>query len=242
MSLKPANLLLYSDDDLLVVNKPAGLPTLPDGYDPDAPHIRSVFEAEFGSLWIVHRLDRETSGALLMARSAEAHRNLNTQFETRQVRKIYHALVEGQPDWQETVVKFPLRPDGDRAHRTIVDPQQGKPSLTRFRVLERFKSHTLVEALPETGRTHQIRVHLAALGFAIVVDPLYGDDEPLFLSRFKADYRPGKGEERPLLKRLGLHARSFELSHPRTEEQLAFEAPYSKDFGAALTQLRKFPA
>ena len=92
--------ILYRDDVLLVINKPAGLPSLPDGYDASAVHVRSLLEPHFGRVWIVHRLDRGTSGVLLLARSAEAHRALNSQFDQRQVSKVYHALVHGSPKWE----------------------------------------------------------------------------------------------------------------------------------------------
>ena len=241
MKIKPDQLILYIDDSLLVINKPAGLLTLPDGYDPDAPHVVGLLSQEFGNLWIVHRLDKDTSGVLALARTPEAHQILNQQFETRQASKVYHALVRGQPAWVEHTVSLPLLPDGDRRHRTVVDHRQGKPSVTRLRVVERFEKYALVEACPETGRTHQVRVHLARQGLPIVADPLYGDGKGIFLSEIKPEYRKKGAPERPLLGRLGLHACSVEIVHPLAHKPVRFEAPYPKDFSAALKQLRRLP-
>ena len=140
--------VLYQDDGILVINKPAGLATLPDGYDPSLPHIKSVLEPQVGPLWIVHRLDKDTSGVLVLARSAAAHRSLNTQFEERLVSKVYHALVIGNPDWKVKTVSLPLRSNGDRLHRTVVDQARGKPAVTHFKVLERFET-----LLPAGGRS-----------------------------------------------------------------------------------------
>ena len=192
----------------MVIDKPAGLHTLPDGYDANLPYVRGMLEPEHGRLWIVHRLDRETNGVLVLARTAEAHRALNTQFEQHQVRKIYHALVVGSPDWKETTVRLPLRTNVGHRHRTAVGPQRGKPAVTHLRVLERFEGTTLVEAAPETGRTHQIRAHLAALGYPIVGDELYGAG--------------------PSPAGLSLHALSLEITHPVTGERMKFEAENSK--------------
>jgi RluA family pseudouridine synthase len=239
MKIKPERIILWEDESLLVINKPPGLLTLPDGHDPDLPHVKAVLEPQYGQLWIVHRLDRETSGVLLLARGAESHRALNSQFESRQVKKVYHALVKGTPDWKERQVDLPLLPDADRNHRTLVDHRQGKPARTQLRVLESYRRYSLVEALPETGRTHQIRVHLLSTGHPIACDQMYGDGEPVFLSEVKANYRPGKGEERPLLARLGLHAWELRLQHPVSGEAVLYQAPHSKDFGAVITQFRK---
>lgn len=204
MARQPRVKILYSDEAVLVIDKPAGLHTLPDGYDPALPHVRSLLEPEYGRLWIVHRLDRETSGVLVLARTAEAHRSLNTQFEQHQVRKVYHALVEGCPAWQETTANLPLRVNVGHRHRTAVDPRRGKPAVTHLRVIENFADTTLVEALPKTGRTHQIRAHLSALGHPIVGDELYG-----------ARSSPSG---------LHLHALSLEFTHPITGERLKFES------------------
>jgi RluA family pseudouridine synthase len=220
-----------------------------------------LLEPTYGRLWVVHRLDRDTSGVLVLARTPDAHRALNGQFEARVLRKVYHALVRGDPPWTEKVVDLALLPDGDRRHRTVViqqytasragrsgagkrgarKPGGGKPALTKCRVLERFgPSYALVEAIPKTGRTHQIRAHLSALGTPIVADALYGGGTGLFLSTIKPGYTKGREPERPLLARTGLHALALTLEHPLTQETLHFEAPYPKDLNAALRQLGKY--
>jgi RluA family pseudouridine synthase len=210
--------VIFSDDDIVVVNKPAGLPTLPDGYDKAAPHLSLVLAPQFGKVWIAHRLDRGTSGVMVVARNAEAHRSLNMQFDGREVKKAYHALIAGEPPWKEYTAKFPLRADGDRKHRTVIDHGKGKPAVTHLRVLERSGAYTLIEARPETGRTHQIRAHLAALRLPVIGDLLYG----------------GAVAGESLIERTALHAFSLAFRHPSTEQPLSFETPYPADFARAL--------
>lgn len=237
--------VLYSDDDILVVDKSAGILAVPDRYDPDAPVAVSLLRAAWGRLFVVHRIDKDTSGILVYARNAEAHRTLNGAFGTGAVRKVYRALVRGAPAWDEEGCELPLRADGDRLHRTIVDARGGKASATRFATLERYRGTgsfpgaALIEAKPETGRTHQIRVHLAALGFPCLCDPLYGDGKPLLLSAFKRRWKGDLYAERPLLARAALHALSAEFAHPRTGAELRFEAPLHKDMRASVAQLSK---
>lgn len=233
--------VLYEDESLLAVNKPAGLPSLPDGYDSSLPHLKSILEPMYGRLWIVHRLDRDTSGLILLARSAAAHRSLNTQFENRQVHKCYHALVCACPPWQEKSTALPLRSNGDRRHRTIVDQHFGKPAVTDFAVLKRLGSYCLLEALPKTGRTHQIRAHLAVLGLPVLGDSLYGGQPALYLSMLKPGFQPGVHSECALIERCALHARSLEFFHPLIGTLMRLEAPYPKDFNAALRMLSRYP-
>jgi len=235
--VEPTSLVLWSDEHLLVVNKPAGLPTLPDGWAP-GPHVRSVLEPVYGRLWIVHRLDRFTSGLLVLARTAQAHRSLNLQFDEHRVEKVYHALVVGVPAWESLIVELPLRADGDRKHRTVVDPQAGKPSVTELRVLRRLEGYALVEAIPRTGRTHQIRAHLAAVGHPVAADRLYGGGEAVFATAAASPF-PEEKPGRPLLDRPGLHARFLAIRHPVTGERLAFEAPYPADLAETLDDLRR---
>jgi tRNA pseudouridine32 synthase/23S rRNA pseudouridine746 synthase len=230
--------VLYQDKALLVVNKPAGLATLPDGYNPSLPHIKSVLEQQYGPLWVVHRLDKETSGVLLLARSAEAHRSLNNQFEKHLVSKVYHALVVGNPEWQEKTVRLPLRPNGDRRHRTVIDPHAGKPAVTHLKVLESFGHYCLVEAIPETGRTHQIRAHLSALGLSILGDKLYGQRINL---QVVGKAHSSQQDHYPLISgtvSMGLHAWSLEITHPLSGEKMRFTALYPAELMAILQQLR----
>jgi RluA family pseudouridine synthase len=222
--------LLHLDEHLLVLDKPSGLAVLPEGWDAAAPHVRSLLEPLYGPLWIVHRLDKETSGVLLLARSAQAHRDLNGQFEGRRVEKVYHALASGDPAWQEQAVSLPLRANVGRRHRTAVDPERGKPAETTLRVLERFGDASLVEAAPHTGRTHQIRVHLWALGHPVLGDPLY--------TLLGAPDLPAKRSGALPLERLGLHALSLAIAHPLTGARVQFRAPYPPEFSAALEKLR----
>ncbi|MGE5123461.1 MAG: RluA family pseudouridine synthase [Acidobacteriaceae bacterium] len=234
--------VLYDDPALLVVNKPAGIPTLPDGYDRHLPHIKSLLETHYGRLWIVHRLDKDTSGVLVLARSADAHRLLNAQFDQHQVTKVYHALVSGTPTWRERTLDLPLRPNGDRHHRTVVDPQNGKPATTHLKVLERMGDYCLVEARPETGRTHQIRAHLSACHLYIVGDRLY-DRQVVPPSSAYVSPSGNRATPGPAIARgMALHARILEIDHPHTLERMKFRAPYPAEFEALLQHLRSLPA
>jgi RluA family pseudouridine synthase len=211
--------ILFSDDHLLAVNKPAGLPTLPDGYDKTAPCLINLLQQQFDRVWVVHRLDKETSGVIIFARTAEVHRTLNIAFDTREVHKVYHAITIGVSAWAEYTIDLPLRPDGDRRHRTVIDEKHGKTAVTHVRALECFAQHALIEARPETGRTHQIRAHLAALDLPLAGDVLYGGSKTI-------------------IDRTALHACAIDFGHPATLEPLHIEAPYPPDFAQALQQLR----
>jgi RluA family pseudouridine synthase len=230
--------VLYCDSDLLVINKPAGLSTLPDGYSPTLPHVKSVLEHEHGQLWIVHRLDKQTSGVLLLARSAQAHRSLNAQFEQHQVLKIYHALVKGNPEWKEKSINLPLRLNGDRSHRTVVDHEKGKPTITHLKVLKRFGNYSLLEAIPETGRTHQIRAHLSSENLTIVGDKLYAGRKHDNPSEIESQPAHSFDLSKISMEGMGLHARSLEIIHPNSGQRIKFKAAYPAWWEHALQLLQ----
>jgi RluA family pseudouridine synthase len=217
---------LYQDQSIIVIDKPAGIPVLPDGWEKDAPYLVNMLEDEFGKIFIVHRLDKVTSGVMVFARDEESHRALNMQFENHEVEKVYHAIMEGDPKWDEKTTKHPLRVNVGHKHRTAVDDRNGKPSETRFKVLKRQqaqaewgRSAALVEARPQTGRTHQVRVHAYALGHPLLGDILYG------------------AQKTGLIARPALHALSLSFTHPTTNERLVFKAEYPQDFATALKSL-----
>ncbi len=215
---------LYADNSLLVLNKPAGIASVPGGWEESETSLFEQAEAEYGKLWIVHRLDKVTSGVILFARTAAAHRTLSLLFETRAVHKMYHAVLVGIPPWEEQTCRAPLRANVGHSHRTVVDEKKGRASVTRFQVRERYVAHVLVEAMPESGRTHQVRAHAAALGFPILGDSLYG--------------APSFGQEHPLavLQRPALHA--YSLSFEFEGKVHSFTAPYPPDLVEALNHLR----
>jgi tRNA pseudouridine32 synthase / 23S rRNA pseudouridine746 synthase len=224
--------VLHVDEHLLAVDKPPGRLVIPGRGAPERTVQQEAQEA-FGRLWVVHRLDRGTSGVLVFARSAEAHRALNLAFDRQEVAKRYLALVRGAPP-AEARLAVPIAPArrGRMRPARPGDPK-AKEAATLVRLLEAFAARpplprlALVEALPETGRTHQIRVHLAWAGTPLAVDPDYGDGAPL------ADAAGAV-----LLARTPLHAASLEVRHPTTGLAVRFEAPLPDDIARAIAAAR----
>ncbi len=233
--------IVFEDDVLVVLNKPSGLLVVPDRYDPRIPNLQILLREKYGQVFVVHRIDRETSGLVVFAKTAEAHRSLSVQFEDRETEKLYQAICLGETGDERGKIDLPISEDSKAKGRMRVDRSDGKESITNYRVIERFSGYTHVELRPETGRMHQIRVHLSSIGLPILGDRKYGGGDGLLLSSIKSPYR-ANGEEKPLLSRTALHAAQLAFSHPTTGARMTFEAPIPKDMRISLNYLRKFKA
>ena len=177
--------ILLEDSALVVLNKPAGVLTIPDRYHTELPNLKGFLERKFGKIFPIHRLDKETSGVILFAKDPDTHKFLNTQFQNRSVSKKYLALVDGIMEPEQGVIDRPIAPS-KRPGLMTVHPK-GKPAHTEYRVLEKFGRFSLVELEIKTGRTHQIRVHLQAKGYPLAVDSVYGKRDAIFCKRYQAN-------------------------------------------------------
>jgi RluA family pseudouridine synthase len=251
---KPFFQIVHEDSRVIAVDKAPGLSVGGDRWDDSRERLDRLLAGALrpsageksdreARLFTVHRIDRDASGLVVFAKDGETHRALSRAFEGREVGKRYIAVVHGRPGWEETSCDLPLVPNGNKRHLTIVDRYRGKRSLTHFRLLGGAGNYSVVEARPETGRTHQIRVHLASLGHPIACDPFYGSDKPVFLSSFKPGWRGDPLDERPLLQRLALHA--LELVLPpalplwKDTGELRIRAPLHRDMAALIRQMEK---
>lgn len=230
MNVEPENIdidIVYEDDDVIVVNKPQGMVVHPSPGHPDHTLVNALlYHSPLSTIngtyrpGIVHRIDKDTSGLLMVAKNNYAHESLSKQLKDKSNIREYIALVHGNIKENSGVINAPIgRSKKDRKKQAIVD--DGKNAVTHFKVLERFGGeYTLVSCVLETGRTHQIRVHMKYIGHPLAGDPLYGPKNTL----------KGNGQF--------LHAKKLGFVHPKTNEQMIFEAPLPEIFEQTITKLR----
>jgi RluA family pseudouridine synthase len=246
--------VVHEDAHLLALDKPAGLLTSPDPDAPQQPSLMKLLHADIarGAKWVaernltylanLHWLDGSTSGVFLLAKDKPVFLSLADQFGIENPGRVCLALVHGSPREDRLKVAAKLGRDPARPGLMRVDPREGKPALTQFEVIERFRSYTLLKCLPHTDRTHQIHVHLQNSGLPIVADGAYGG-RPLLLSAIKPSYRLKLGRiENPLLGRSALHNAELRLAHPVTGKLVEILAPWPHDLAVAVKYLRKFAA
>jgi len=236
--MKLSDWIIYEDENLIALNKPSGLLSIPDREGKDISLKKMLIE-KYGNIFTVHRLDKGTSGLIVFAKNEETHKHLSQQFETRQTEKIYLGLVLGSlAEKKGTIDALISEHPVKKGLMTVY--KNGKESLTDFEVLEDLKIFSWVQFQIHTGRTHQIRVHAKHIGHPVVCDELYGDGKPILLSSLKHKFKLSKNEleERPILNRLALHALSLQFINVNGEK-IKLEAPLPKDLRVLLQQLRK---
>ncbi len=227
--------ILFEDDDIIVCNKAAGIPSIP-GRD-GKRSLKSFLNLKYGEIFTVHRLDIETSGTILFAKNPESHRTLSLSFQNREVSKIYHGLVRGVPASSGKIEVFLEENSKGKMHVR----SRGKYSLSHFELLESWKNISLVKIKIETGRKHQIRAHMEYLGTPLLVDSIYGGLKAFYLSDIKKgtfNLKKDK-EERALFSRVSLHASTLSIKHPVSQKSMHFESEFPKDFKATINQLNK---
>ena len=233
--------ILYEDSDLIVVNKPAGMLVIPDRFNNELPSLNKHLEAKLEQhIWVVHRLDRDTSGVICFAKNEVMHRYLSILFQEHEVNKFYAGLVVGRVTPQEGRIESPISEHPFVKGKMIV-AKKGKLAVTDYKVVEQWLLYSLLQFQIHTGRTHQIRVHMQSIGNPIICDELYGDGKPFYLSSIKKKYKLSEKEEseKPLLSRLALHAYKLQFVKENGTE-ICVEAPLPKDLAACINQLTKW--
>ncbi len=232
------DLIIFEDENYVVINKPPFISSLPERTADKANSIQKMAREEYDDIQLCHRLDKETSGALVLAKNSEAYRNMAIQFEDRLIRKEYHAVANGVHHLDSISVFLPISilKNGTAVR---IDRNKGKVAETIFFTEKNYDKHTLIKCFPVSGRMHQIRVHLQCLNAPIVCDPTYGGDY-IYLSQIKRKFNlKMETEELPLIKRVALHAYKISFTN-LNGELIDIVAPYPKDFEVLIKQLDKF--
>jgi 23S rRNA pseudouridine1911/1915/1917 synthase len=235
----PSPSILFETPEFIVLDKPAGLLSIPDREGKE-PSLKSRLREQYGNIFTVHRLDRDTSGVIVFAKNEETHKYLSKVFEERSVEKIYQGIVHGTPPQQLGTIDLPIMEHPTKPGLMVIN-RSGKAALTDYEVLETIGAYSLLRFRIHTGRTHQIRIHMQSIGNPIACDDLYGDGKAIFLSTIKRNFKLSKSAEteHPLLARLALHAQSLRFTDAAGNTH-HFEAPLPKDLRALLNQLRKW--
>ncbi len=231
-------LIVFEDENIIALNKPSGLLTIPDR-EQSEKSLKDMLIEKYGSIFTVHRLDKDTSGLVLFAKNEAAHKYLSKLFEERKVQKFYCGVVMGQPEQNSGSIEAPIAEHPVHKGSMYVH-RKGKPSHTGYEVLEGNKHFSLLRFQLHTGRTHQIRVHAKEIGHPLACDPLYGDGKPVLLSSVKKKYKLSKAQEaeQPLIGRLALHAEQLVFEN-EAGKTIKLEAPAPKEFRALMQQLKK---
>ncbi|RYF90053.1 MAG: RluA family pseudouridine synthase [Chitinophagaceae bacterium] len=230
--------IVFENDDFVALNKPSGLLTIPDRMQSEKS-LKDMLIEKYGSIFTVHRLDKDTSGLILFAKNESTHKFLNTVFEERQVEKFYVGVVLGMPSEEKGLIDAPIAEHQTNKGMMIVH-SRGKASQTGYEVLDANKHFSLLSFQLHTGRTHQIRVHCKNIGHPLACDPLYGDGKPVLLSAVKKKFKLSKHdeEERPMINRLALHSYKLKFTDEHGKA-MELEAEIPKEFRALMTQLKK---
>jgi 23S rRNA pseudouridine1911/1915/1917 synthase len=237
--MKTAWQLLAETENWVAINKPAGLLSVPDREGKEVS-LKRLLQEKYGSIFTVHRLDKDTSGVILFAKNEVAHKQLTLQFEQRTTIKHYVGLVLGKPLPLTQLINSPLKEHPTLAGKMIIH-RNGKPSQTVYTVEETLALYSWVHFELLTGRTHQIRVHMQSMGHPLACDAQYGDGQPILLSRFKPGFKIKKDQEaeKPLLSRLALHALRLQFQD-LNGETIKIEADLPADLQVTVLQLRKY--
>ncbi|MEO8853356.1 MAG: RluA family pseudouridine synthase [Ginsengibacter sp.] len=231
--------VIFENDDFLAINKEPGMLTIPDRHDDTQLSLYKSLNQQYGKIFIVHRLDRDTSGLILFAKNETTHKYLSQLFEQRNIQKKYLGIVRGSMPEKTGSINEPIGEHPVKKGMMTIS-KKGKASLTNYEVLEDYGIYSLVQFEIQSGRTHQIRVHTKSIGHPIICDELYGDGKPILLSSFKKKYKLSQHdlEERPIINRLALHSASLHFKDIHQKDFL-IEAPLPKDMKALLQQLKK---
>ncbi|MFT4565306.1 MAG: 23S rRNA pseudouridine1911/1915/1917 synthase [Saprospiraceae bacterium] len=229
--------ILFEDNHFIALNKSSGVLSIPDRFEHKKPNLKNELLKSYDEIFVVHRLDLETSGVILFAKTAEAHILFSDLLSTQQIDKTYLAL-SFKPTQESGEINAPIAESLKNKGRYKVH-NRGKDSLTKYETLRTWQNYTLLSLKLITGRTHQIRVHLKYIGAPLIADEKYGRAPAFYLSQLKKINIHREQEERPLINRSSLHAYRLEFQHPITKEKIKIEAPLPKDMRAVINQLEK---